>query len=355
MNFPPFSTLADVQMRVGVELCDGNVCAIKLFLHSASSTKMSILVPALSVAGLDMLRLEYDQSRHSTKFAEHALEYYHPEPAILWVRFCSECNDGAMCIANCKCKHSVPPLKGAATLAMPNEKTTNTVANCDMTIVLDNVPPFDDVMDAAGVIKPESDDSIWVNFGGILASLRRVRVSTSHRMVSTPPGLEQTVKTPLAVAIHTSSSAKALVDTKDNFVFLDPKVTLNSSTQDFAAVNVSPFTATIFDLPVSKSGASDEIDVKFGHVSAKSFAVLSHVATAVVLLISPPGFKLMPSDCASKSVSLHVSLRSDSAVGAQMKVTFWALPSVTMAEFDGKGTSIFVLFDQVEIFQTSAS
>ena len=344
-NFPLFPDITHLQLTIGNRTCDGQLCAIKSFSHSASSTKFTIQVPSGMSEGPQMIRLEYippDKLDRSAKFAQAAVEYYQPLPTVLVARWCRKCNEGQACIAGGKCKNGEDPMMGAAELS-DSISTDNVVS-----IIVENTPDFSNLIDSAGLVKQDSNMHVQVTFGGIVASLQRILISSTHRVVlqvQVPPDITTAGKVFLEVSLH-MPPALPLNATTD-FRFLDPKYTVSSSTKDFSSVDSAAFLANVTNLPVSKFGAADEIEIQFHGLSAKSFSVISFQAPSTLqLAILPPDLHLSRSDGTFGAVFMSISLRSDPSVSAQMQTFFWAPPDILSAEFDAKGTAIVVHFDQ---------
>jgi cysteine-rich repeat protein len=343
-NFPLFSEIKHLQLQVGNHTCDGQVCAIRGFSHSAISTKVTIQVPSGLSEGTQKIRMEYTapgEMNRCVKIAEAAVEYYRPLPTVLLARWCHDCNDGLSCVARGKCKNGVDPLNGVATLS--HSSADNVVS-----IVLENAPDFTDLLDTAGIVKKDSNTDVLASFDGIVASLRRVVILNTHRLVlevQVPPNITTADKVLLVVTMHTPP-AQPLTATTD-FTFIDPKYVITSNKNNFPTVGAAMFFANVTNLPVGLLGAADEIEILFEDLSAKSFSVISHQDPSTLqLVIFPPDLFLSRSDGAMKAVFMSIFLRSDPSFSSQMQMFFWAPPAIMSAEFDGKGTSIVMHFDQ---------
>jgi cysteine-rich repeat protein len=344
-NFPLFSEIKHLQLQVGNHTCDGQVCAVRGFTHSAISTKVTIQVPSGLSEGTQMIRMEYTapgEMNKCVKIAQAAVEYYRPLPTVLLARWCHDCNHGLSCVARGKCKNGVDPLKGVAKLSHSSS------ADNVVSIVLENAPDFTDLLDTAGLVKQDSNTDVLASFDGIVASLRRVVILNTHRLVlevQVPPNITTAGKVLLVVTMHTPL-AQPLTATTD-FTFIDPKYVITSNQNDFPIVGAAAFFANVTNLPVGLFGAADEIEILFEDLSAKSFSVISHQAPSTLqLVIFPPDFPLSRSNGTMKAVFMSIFLRSDPSVSAQMQMFFWAPPAIMSAEFDGKGTSIVMHFDQ---------
>jgi hypothetical protein len=203
-----------------------------------------------------------------------------------------------------------------------------------VTIWIDNIP---ENIPASG---------LEVNFGGYDATFRRVAFTTWSTIaieVNTPAHILRPGKVTMVVqSLSGTSSWSAYSD----FNFKDPQyvlTNLESYPLAFPSSDAQPFKVSVSNLPINEFGAADEVVVSFAGVSAQSFSVESVIGNLMTLLITPPTYKISTSG--SSTVILRVSLRSDVSIFAETHVEFYEEPTFT-AEFDKKGTGVFLVFDQ---------
>ena len=203
-----------------------------------------------------------------------------------------------------------------------------------VTIWIDNIPG------GLGVSR------LLVNFGGYDAMFRRVAFTTQSTIaieVNTPANILEPGKVTMVVK---SLSGTISWSANSDFNFIDPQyvlTNLESSPLAFPSSGSQPFKISVSNLPINVFGAADEVVVSFAGVSAQSFSVESVIVNLMTLLITPPTYKI--STLGSSTVLMRVSLRSDASIFAETHVEFYAEPTFS-AEFDKKGTGVFLVFDQ---------
>jgi hypothetical protein len=205
-----------------------------------------------------------------------------------------------------------------------------------LTIMLDNVP---------GALAAEG---LLVNFGGYDAAFRRQAFSTQSKMaieVNIPRNIGPGKVTMVVKSLLGATSWSATSD----FNFIDPQyvlISLEKSPLVFPSSGAQPFTVSVSNLPVSEFEAADVVAVSFAGVSAQLYSIQSIVGNLMTLLVTPPAYTISSTDGGSSTVLMTVSLRSDPSIFAEMPVEFYGIPTFS-AEFDGKGTSIILIFDQI--------
>lgn len=118
IDFPKPDTIGQLHLTIDDTPCNGTLCGIVAFSHSAISTKFTIHVPALTTTGLKNVRILFQSAVGGmTRVAESELQYYSPQPVVLSAHWCEECNDGNICVRGGLCKNGVPSLKWTAKLS----------------------------------------------------------------------------------------------------------------------------------------------------------------------------------------------------------------------------------------------
>ena len=205
-----------------------------------------------------------------------------------------------------------------------------------VTILLDNVPDAS----AAG--------ELIVNVGGYDAQLRRVAFASRSRIlieVITPRDISDAGKVTILVA---SQAATSTWSSTSDFNFIDPRYVLTNLESEpliFPSSGAQPVRVSVSNLPVTVAGAADEVSVSFAGVSAQAFSIESIVGNLMTLRITPPVYTLSGTDDGFAAAYMTVSLRSNAAMFAETRVEFYSAPTFS-AEFDGKGTSVILTFDQ---------
>ena len=351
-NFPALSSLKDISLSFGDEVCLGINCSITSFANSASSVALSVTVPksripkVISISayylGVELLPAGGNPNstyRRSSRWANTSFAYTTRSPGVVSVQFCLECNSGPLCIVNDLC---------GGELETPLSNVMAKSGSGVVFLVLDNVRsiPFNQ---SSGSLK--SPAAIFVSLGTSVGILKRVIYSDHSQLaiefVASGPLPQGPLSAQVTVKANLSSPAQDIVnfdlDVFDDLVSL--KCLSNCSGPSVAGPECL---LRLTGYKFSSQSFSELITVRFGELLAPATRFIEYNQSGNIIAVSPPNYTC--SNCLFNSGNAKVILRllytAESSEIARISYTFWGPPRIETAIFNSAGTSILISFDQ---------